>query len=257
MLLSLPKIKLLLLLLVCCNAIQAQLVTIKGNVYDATRRTPLESVAVLTSSGKGELTDSIGGYEIKLYSTDTIYFSYQGKSTNKFAVKNITNPGQFDVSIQVIVKELPTVIVRSRNYILDSLQNRKDYKKIFDFKKPRLETTESGNLSVTSLINMFRVRRNRQILSLQKRLLEQEQDKYIDKRYSKRLVIKLTALKEPEIDSFMNAYRPGYNFVLTLNDIELGAYIQQCFTHYNLSKQGIFTPNPSRISSFYNKPEEE
>jgi len=252
----LQKITLLLLLLLGCTGAGAQLVTIRGNVYDATRRTPLEAVSVLTSGGKGTLTDSLGAYEIKLLSTDTIYFNYQGKATNKFAVKDITTR-QLDISIQVNVAELPTVTIRSRNYILDSLQNRRDYKKAFDFTKPKLETTESGNLSVTSLINMFRVNRNRQMMSLQKRLLEQEQDKYIEKRYNKRLVLRLTGLLQPQIDSFMNAYRPGYHFTLTLNDIELGYYIQKCFEHYTLAKKGIVTPNPARISAFYAKPNDE
>ncbi len=235
------------------SAANAQTKTISGNVYDATKRTPLEAVSVITTKGLGTITDSLGYYHISLTEKDTLYFSYLGKGTNKFAVKDITTPHQFDISLQVTVNELPTVTIKTRNYILDSLQNRKDYEKAFNYKKPRLETTSEGNLSVTSIINLFRKKKMRQMMSLQKRLVDQEQDKYIDKRYSKRLVLKLTGLKDSTLENFMRTYRPGYHYVLSLNDLELGLYIQNCYKHYTLIQQGVQTPNPVRLSQLYER----
>ncbi len=52
------------------------------------------------------------------------------------------------------------------------LQNRKDYEKIFNFKKPGLEITEGadGNagLDLDALINMFNFKKNRRMLAFQK-----------------------------------------------------------------------------------------
>ena len=86
------------------------------------------------------------------------------------------------------------------------------------------------------IINMFRTKHNRSILSLQKRLLDQEQEKYVNNRYSKQFVRKITKLQSPELDTFMVRYRPEYEFVKLLNDLELGYYIQQSFERYKLSK---------------------
>jgi hypothetical protein len=212
-------------------------------VFDVTKRTPLESVAVLTTNGRGAITDTSGRFVINVGETDTIYFTYQGKNTNKFSVSEIKDVANFEISIHVIAHELPGVTVQTRNYKLDSIQNRKDYAKVFNYRKPTLRTvtnTSPGGLGasfdLTEIINMFRFKRNRQILSLQKRLVQQEQDKYIDKRYSRRLVIKLTALKGAELDSFMNRYRPTYDFLQTMNDLELGYFVQKCFEHYQQTK---------------------
>ena len=55
--------------------------------------------------------------------------------------------------------------------------------------------------------------------------MQQEQDKYIDFRYNKGIVKKLTGLKSPALDSFMVKYRPDYYFVQARNDLELYQYI--------------------------------
>ena len=83
---------------------------------------------------------------------------------------------------------------------------------------------------------MFRTKRNRSILSLQKRLREQEDDKYISSRYSKAFVRKITKLQSPELDTFMVRYRPEAEVVRLLNDLELGYYIQQSFEQYKAAK---------------------
>jgi len=109
---------------------------ISGTVYDASRSIPLQSVSVLTTSGKGTVTDSLGHYTIIVAETDSIYFSYLNKPTGKFPVKAIPNYFQFDISLHVPVADLPTVKVKMPNYRMDSLQNRRDYAKIFNYQKP-------------------------------------------------------------------------------------------------------------------------
>src|ERR1700709_2387995 len=93
---------LLAILLICCNQslLHAQVV-IKGTVYDRSALHPVAAVTVLGNSGIGTVTDSLGRYSIKLASTDSIYFSYLGKASSKFAVSDITFNLQFDMSIDV------------------------------------------------------------------------------------------------------------------------------------------------------------
>jgi hypothetical protein len=67
---------------------------------------------------------------------------------------------------------------------------------------------------------------------LQQRLIEQEQDKYIDHRFSKLFVHKITKLESPELEAFMQRYRPNYSFLMMLNDLEFGYYIEKCYDQY-------------------------
>lgn len=223
----------------------AQFITISGTVYDITARRPLEAVGVFSSSGKGAVTDSLGKYTITVLKKDSVWFSLIGKITMKYPVDTISNLDNFNVMIHVRATELPEVKVRNNYYRYDSVQNRKDYAKIFDFKKPGLRLSSNpsyspGGLTVgfdlDEIINMFRVKRNRSILSLQKRLVEQERDKYISSRYTKPFVRKITHLQSPELDTFMNRYRPEYEVVQLLNDLELGYYIQKSFEQYRAAK---------------------
>lgn len=227
------------------TGIRAQVVTISGTVYDISARRPLEAVGVLSTSGRGAITDSLGKYTITVPARDSIWFSLIGKTTMKYPVDTITNLDNFNVMIHIRSFELPEVKVRNSYYKFDSIQNRKDYAKIFDFKKPGLRlsnnpTYNPGGLTVgfdlDEIINMFRVKRNRSILSLQKRLLDQEQEKYVNNRFSKQFVRKITKLTSPELDTFMVRYRPDYEVVQLLNDLELGYYIQQSFEQYKASK---------------------
>lgn len=74
------------------------------------------------------------------------------------------------------------------------------------------------------------------MLAFQQRLISDEQNKYIDHRYTKYLVKRLTNLDGDELNKFMDFYRPSYDEVLMMNDLELGYYIEQCFKNYEFLK---------------------
>lgn len=222
-------------------------VTVSGTVYDITARKPIEAVAVLSSSGRGAITDSAGRYSLIVKDNDSVWFSMLGKTTMKYAVDTIKNPSEFNVSILIRAAELPEVKVRNNYYKLDSLQNRQDYAKYFNYKKPTLSIVSASpgynttpgvtaGFDLDAIINMFRFKYNRSMEALQKRLIQQEQDKYIDHRFSKQFVRKITKLQPPELDSFMIHYRPEYGFLQTVNDLELGYYIEKSFEHYKANR---------------------
>lgn len=223
-------------------------VTISGTVYDITKRNPVEAVSVISTSGRGTTTDSLGRYSIEVREKDSIYFSFLNKPTAKYAVLKIQNPDAFDIAIQRKIQELPGVTIRTRNYKLDSIQNRRDYEKVFNFEKPGIKTSlnpspggVSAGLDLESLINMFSFRKNRSMLAFQKRLVQDEEDKYVNHRFSKNYIRKLTGLTSPELDSFIVAYSPPFTLVNQLNDLELGQFIIEA---YKLYKAGVPLPAP-------------
>lgn len=205
----------------------------------------MEAVSVQSTSGRGTITNTEGFYQIRVLEQDSIWFSYLGKSTQKFPVARIVNPLQFDVSLQVSVPVLKEVKIRPRNYRQDSLQNRTDYAKIFNFQKPRLTTVTPQygagmGFDLQELINMFRFKRNRSMLAFQQRLLLEEEDKYIDFRFNKALVRRLTLLESPQLDSFMRTFRPSYDFTKEADDYQFRLYIKMA--HYRF-KYGL-PPEP-------------
>lgn len=222
-------------------AAHSQTYVIRGVVYDSSRNYPLEAVSVLATSGYGTITNAEGSYEIRVTEKDSIWFSYLNKPTIKFPVIKIVNPMQFDISLQVSVPVLREVKVFPRNYKLDSIRNRQDYAKVFNYRKPglRLVTPSSGagvGFDVNEIINMFRFRRNQSMLSFQQRLLLEEQEKFIDYRFNKALVRRLTQLEGVELDKFMELFRPPYLFTKLSGDYEFRMYIKQSFYRY---KRGL------------------
>jgi hypothetical protein len=219
----------------------AQSITISGTVFDISARRPLEAVAVISSSGKGTVTDSMGHYSIQVRETDSIWFSLIGKTTMKYPVDTISNTDRFNVMLHLRAFDLPEVTVRNSFYKFDSLQNRRENAKGFDFRKPTLRLSSNPNYNpggltvgfdINEIINMFRVKRNNSLLYLQRRLIMQEQDNYVSSRFTKPFVRKITKLTSPELDSFMVRYRPDYETVLRLNDLELGYMVQKDYENY-------------------------
>ena len=146
------------------NAASAQY-KIQGTVYENTRTYTLEAVTVESTGGRITSTNENGFYSIDVSEKDSIWFSYLGKPTIKFPVTGILNHAQFDIALQVPVPELKEIIVRPKTYREDSIQNRKDYEKIFNFRKPSLETMTSigpqgAGIDINELIRTFQFRKN-------------------------------------------------------------------------------------------------
>ncbi len=186
----------------------------------------------MSTSGKGTVTDSLGNYELHLTTKDSIYFSYLGKSTPKFPVKTMPLGYSFNISLAVRVDSLPLVVVRPKLYRYDSAENRDEYRKVFNYEAESPIGYGEGGVGL-SLDAIFNAKKNRQMLALQQRLIEQEHDKYVDYRFNKILVKKITGLQKPELDTFMRLFRPTYEFIRNCeNDYEFYKYIKDCGVYF-------------------------
>ena len=212
-------------------------VKITGTVFDMSKSRPLEAVSVLSTSGTGTISDSLGHYTIIVREKDSVWFSYLNKPTPKYPVSSIPNLSSFEISLHVNTTELKEVRVMPRNYRMDSIQNRLEYAKAFNFQKPGLGSSlgvgpAGVGLDLDEFINMFHFRRNRRMLAFQDRLLKEEEDRYIDHRFNRALIIRLTQLRGPALDTFISVYRPNIEFTETSTDYEFQDYIKKSFQHY-------------------------
>lgn len=207
---------------------------IQGTVFDSSRLYPLEAVSVISTGGGGTITDAAGHYSINVGERDSIWFSYLGKPTVKFPVLKINDVSHFNIALQVRMTVMKELTIRPRYYREDSLQNREDYAKVFNFQKPNIGTMTSigptgAGIDINELIRSFQFRKNRSMERFQKRLVAEEQEKYVDYRFSKALVLRLTGLSGAAQETFMKAYRPTYEFTLYSSEYDFQAYIKEAY----------------------------
>ena len=218
-------------------------IEVSGNVFDNSKLYTVPYVGVYTTSGASDVTDSAGAYHLNVASTDSIYFTYGGKSTMKFPVKDIKNYNSFDISLHAKVehkyKLLNPVTVFTDNYTLDSLENREKYSKIFGDDRPRINSTYdpggTAGLDLDGLIGAFQFRKNKQQEAFRNRLLEEEQEKYIDYRFSSQTITRITGLKGDSLIAYKIKYRPDYYFVANSTLAQFYQYILQ--TSYAFRKK--------------------
>lgn len=219
-------------------------IRISGTVFDKSKVNYVEGVKVFCSNGTIASTDSIGHYSILASIDDTLSFFHNGKFTRPFLVESITTPLQFDISLQTSVESkyqlIREVKVFSKSYRQDSLENRERYREIFGYEKPgiRSSMSETGlaGADLDEIINMFRFRRNKNLKAFRQRLLTQEQEKFIDYRFSPYIVKRITGLQQPQLDSFMRIYRPDYAFASNSSDVAFHQYILNCYYEFSGSR---------------------
>jgi hypothetical protein len=208
--------------------------TVSGTVFDSTKIIPVRDVLIKSSNGTTTITDSLGKYAIVTTDKDSLTFIYQNKPTAKFAVKQIPNIGNFDISLHIRLAEkfrtLKEVRVYAKNFKQDSIENREQYAKLFNYQRPGISTgtdayTGAAGMDLNELINVFRFKRNRQMRKMQERLLEQEQENYINYRFNKNSVKRITRLEGKDLDIFMKEYRPDFDFTQTSSLVEFYQYI--------------------------------
>lgn len=216
--------------LICSvGQLQSQ-VWLTGRVFDSTRMVSIAAVKVTSSKGDVVYTDSIGRYGINVDKTDSVVFTYMGKSTTSFPVKDIKYTAGFDISLQVRVQDkyqtLREVVVIGKSYREDSMENRERYRKIFEFEGGGLQFSgASGNIDPNSVINSFKFRKNKVMRSFQNRLIKEEQEKFVDSRFNKALVKQITGFENQELERFMRLWRPPYEFVALREEYEFYQYI--------------------------------
>jgi hypothetical protein len=215
---------------------------VKGYVLDSSRTFPIEAVTVQSTGGKSTSTDTTGRYIIDVAEKDSIWFSYLGKSTPKYPVLKIADVNQFDIALRLKANVMREVRIRNRSYKEDSVQNRKDYARAFDFRRPSFGTmtsvTSSGvGFDIAEIIRLFQFRKNKNAERFRERLEQEERDKFVDHRFSKGLVKRLTGItSDEELADFMKKFRPTYEFTAGTSDYDFQFFIKIAYEEYNKTK---------------------
>ena len=181
-----------------------------------------------------DLSDEDGSYRIQVMPGDHVSFSSVGYKADTITITEALLTNSYPVYMAVRPQTLQAVSVQFSNYQLDSMDRRKEYAWVYDNgNTPRFEHQRSGD-GVGVEMNIFRNagKPEKQRERLQKRLAKEEQDYYVNFRYSKEYVTKITRLQGDSLIQFMKKYRPSYDYCRKAATVDILVYINDCYKLY-------------------------
>lgn len=222
---------------------------------------PISNIMLETSSGSTSFTNALGMFSIHYKPHDTLYFYNQGKRTLSYLIDTLPR-GDLYVPLYQIRKRvmegaksrfnpalLPAidtsynnVTVKARNYSQDSLERRKEYGKAFNYKDPKMKFGRDWtpvSLNVGQLYESLNGSKKKRNQMLRDNLIREEQEGYISNRFNPTFVKKYLGenISETELEDFMKAKRPKFEFLQGIQDLELIDYIRRSFAEYKKERK--------------------
>jgi|SRR5450631_2215521 hypothetical protein len=180
------------------------------------------------SQHKVNVSDLGGNYKIGAESGDSVVFSHLGYKPDTIIVNGNMLAEMFPVDLKMKVSYLNSVEVdEMARYRLDSLNRRNDYDYIFSNKnnKPLWDNKLSGDGRGVNFSPFgFWSSHEKQKRKLKKKLLMDDKEEFIYYKFSRR-VPKLTGLTGDTLVTFINKYKPSYDYCLRTTSLDMLVYI--------------------------------
>ena len=225
---------LLLFVLPCFTGFAQQFLT--GKVRKKENLETLSSVSVYNQTQRmHKLSDEEGNYRIIAQPGDIVIFSYVGYHADTIAVSAKNLGAEFPILLDLRPVSLQAVTVASlSNYQLDSLERRQIYSWIYEQQpQPVIERQRQGDgVGVELNVIPHGSSEVRQRLQLKKRILREEQQHYVNFRFSVDYVSRLTHLEGDSLQQFMVRYRPTYDFCRKAANVDILVYINDSFKKF-------------------------
>jgi len=227
---------LLLLCLLGCVRVSAQQF-LTGKVYRASSTETIMSVSIHNiTQQRYELSEENGSYHIQAMPGDHISFSSVGFKADTVTVTASMLTAAAPIYLEVRAQTLQAVRVGElSNYQLDSLDRRKEYAWVYDHENtPKVARDRQGADGVGVTLNIFRNSSSaaKQRTHLKDRLDKEEREYYVDFRYNKDYVGKITKLKGDSLTEFMRKYRPSYDYCRRAANVDILVYISDSYKQY-------------------------
>ncbi|MFT4093949.1 MAG: hypothetical protein QM640_09935 [Niabella sp.] len=213
---------------------------LKGRVNNYTYDTlyPLPNATIKNiTSGQSVVSDANGNYTIEANLSDQVIFSHTNYTSDTITVEDQFYISGYDAAL--IEKSLfMNRVTVTGSYSNDSLRRRQENASVFE-KKPGItggNTPEAGVGIVLSPASFFS-KDAKEERRLKKRLIRQEEDKYIDFVFSPGRVTSLTGLKDEELQAFFIRYRPTYALARKLGYEGMTVYINDKFKEFKTPQE--------------------
>ena len=210
--------------------------TSKGVVLDNETMQPVPGVVVMNQgNGSVVLTDTAGHFYIKASSGDTLVFRHTSYVTQLKDVAFSLNRSEITILlIPAVISMKETKVVGLSKYQKDSIARHDLYSK--ELQPPALKTPKSGGLGCDGCVGWIADKltgNSKRKKKFGKDFQKDDEEKFIDSRYTIALVADLTGLKDTgKMAQFMRSYPMAYSFAREATDLELKAWIRNNYREY-------------------------
>jgi hypothetical protein len=203
---------------------------IKGEIKDFANNQDLGNVNVRNIfTMKGMTTKVDGKFEIVVKNGELVEFSKVGYQTLRVRIQNVHEVTYYNLVMSRTAIQLREVDIKGKP--LDFKKDSVKFHEMYDFvlRKPKKEEYNMQTMPLAMLS-----KKNREAWAFQEMYEKWEQDKFIDFAFNEKLVRKITYLENEELHTFMQQYRPSYEFLRSATQYEYLDYIK--FSYYQFMK---------------------
>jgi hypothetical protein len=237
------------------QSIYAQRIT--GMVMGDVTHLPLAYAGVSSGSNSTQC-NAYGIFTIDVRPADSVRINCAGYQYYAFK-PNLTNRADtMVIYVKPIAHALKQVNVRStRNFKGDSINTRNEFDYVLLYKGTRLgdvflnrhankyvpnnyitsasSTSAIIGVNVLSVVSLLSKNKD-PMTKLQKTIIRDEGDNYVDHEFSKEKVATLTSLKGDRLETFMETYRPSIDQAKKMSEYEMIGYIKKSYEEFKLAK---------------------
>ena len=229
---------------------------LKGTIKDKYSGNYLAGVSISVAS-QITYSDADGKFSLsKIKLGDTLTFSSVGYQEFTQIVYQVNSDLDIYMKPKTILLDEVKISVL-RNYKADSLKFRDGFAKTFNYNKPKLKdifiaknyfsnvpkpyyqannsTASLVSIDVLSVISLLG-KNNTPQSKLQKTLIKEEEQRYIDHTFSKGMIQNSTGLEGDSLQTFMRLYRPNVDTARNMSEYDMIMYIKNSYHEYSDKK---------------------
>lgn len=243
-------VKCLLLLIFTTTAAFSQ--QLAGRVIDKNTLRPIAG-AMIGMGKASALTDPSGAFSIAASGVnDSLRVSHFGYKTYSAPMSRVM--AAIVIGLEPAGISLKEVIIRSnrrQGFKQDSMANRVNYAKQFNYTGPKIMDAFTGNsnrqpgelISINPLLLIAALtKKSTPEYKFHQILLRDEQSEYISQKFNRGIASAITGLKGDTLAAFLVSYRPTYQFAKKATDYEMELYIKARYKEFK--KEGFKGNDP-------------
>jgi hypothetical protein len=235
-------------LLMLCFCLNSYAQTITGIVVDKASKQPINNALVNCGRAK-TYTNTLGMFEIPAdNTTDSLRITHFGYKTFMVLHKSTT---VLRIEMESAAINLDAVTIHAtRSFKQDSIDNRLTYARQFNYRAPKLtdafstDAKQPGELLSINLLTVVDLltKKSTPQYKFNKTLLNDEHETYIDHKFNRGNVSRITGLKGDTLSTFLVQYRPTFQLAQKYTDYDMEVYIKSNFEKFK--KDGLNASNP-------------
>ncbi|NLR65341.1 hypothetical protein HGH92_13565 [Chitinophaga varians] len=231
---TLRHIVLLALLLLALSHVHAQS-PVQGTIFREDS-IPAAGITVLNKRTQSAvISDEQGRYQLNARKGDTLLLKALGFVPLLYIVSKDRTSVTHQLQSQPL--ELKAINIIHYNYLRDSLRLRQEFRREFDFRRPRWNEVivSAGPLIAVNINQLYKAvsfNKNKKKEKFRKILLDKEKENLVEQKFNPSLVQRLTGMDGDSLSQFMLRYQPSYEFVKDISDYDLYVYIRQQYNEF-------------------------